>query len=94
LTLIASLLALQLQRLREEAANQQTKAVSLEEDLTQARKVCDVWRCKALLAEQQRDEAVTRMAAMQSEINLLRESVSGHSHRMHGIEELRNLPLQ
>lgn len=84
----------ELQRLREEAANQQTKAVSLEEDLSQARKVCDVWRCKALMAEQQRDEAVTRMAAMQSEINLLRESVSGHSHRMHGIEELRNLPLQ
>jgi len=84
----------ELQRLREEAANQQTKAVSLEEDLSQARKVCDVWRCKALMAEQQRDEAVTRMAAMQSEINLLRESVTGHSHRMHGIEELRNLPLQ
>ena len=54
-------LGLQLQRLREEAANQQTKAVSLEEDLSQARKVCDVWRCKALMAEQQRDEVLSLM---------------------------------
>ena len=55
------LLGLQLQRLREEAANQQTKAVSLEEDLSQARKVCDVWRCKALMAEQQRDEVLLHL---------------------------------
>ncbi len=45
-----------LQRLREESVNHQAKLISLEEDLSQARKACDVWRCKAMVAEQQRDE--------------------------------------
>lgn len=48
----------QLQRLREEVASQQVKMANLEESLSQARKACDAWRCKALLAEQQRDEVI------------------------------------
>ena len=48
----------QLQRLREEVASQQVKMANLEESRSQARKACDAWRCKALLAEQQRDEVI------------------------------------
>lgn len=43
------------QRVRDEGSVQ-AKIMSLEEDLSQARKACDVWRCKAIMAEQQRDE--------------------------------------
>lgn len=76
----------ELQRLREEVASQQVKMANLEESLSQARKACDAWRCKALLAEQQRDEAVSRIASLQSEV----KSLAAH-RGLH--EELRNLPL-
>lgn len=103
--------------MREEAVNHQAKLQSLEEDLSQARKACDAWRCKAMVAEQQRDEvrdimslylhlfmcyangsfmrvylkAVSRVAVLQNEIRLLRETVSGH--RTVDNEELRNAQL-
>lgn len=83
----------ELQRLREEATTYQAKMLSLEEDLSQARSACDVWRCKAMVAEQQRDEAVATIAALQNEMRLLRDSLSVHSHRIKEGEDLRHVPI-
>ena len=47
---------LQLQRLKQESSNNQAKVNSLEEELTLARRTSDAWRCKAIMAEQQREE--------------------------------------
>jgi len=51
---------LQVQRLKQEATNHQTKVNSLEEDLSLARRTCEAWRTKAIIAEQQRDEVCTK----------------------------------
>lgn len=56
---------IKLQRLREEATTYQAKMLSLEEDLSQARSACDVWRCKAMVAEQQRDEVMNCFCAQE-----------------------------
>lgn len=58
LLLFILIILMKLQRLREEATNYQAKMLSLEEDLSQARSACDVWRCRAMVAEQQRDEVI------------------------------------
>ncbi|XP_046450768.1 RING finger protein unkempt-like isoform X3 [Daphnia pulex] len=80
-------------RLRDDAANHQAKVLSLEEDLSQARNACDAWRCKAIVAEQQRDEAVARVTALQNEMRILRDSISVHSHRNKEGEEMRNVQI-
>ena len=46
----------QLQRMKQEASSHQKKVNSLEEDLSLARRTCEAWRTKAIIAEQQRDE--------------------------------------
>jgi len=42
--------------LKQEASTHHKKVNSLEEDLSLARRTCEAWRTKAIIAEQQRDE--------------------------------------
>lgn len=64
----------ELQRMKQEASSHQKKVNSLEEDLSLARRTCEAWRTKAIIAEQQRDEVALRLVALQQEMKLLRES--------------------
>lgn len=60
----------------------QAKIIALEEDLREAKKICDVWKCKAMIAEQQKDEVLTKISNILKTINLVSclGDCSAHKH--------------
>ncbi|XP_067136704.1 RING finger protein unkempt isoform X1 [Centruroides vittatus] len=88
----------EIQRLREELASNRAKLVAWEEGMSQIRTACEAWKREAdeanrreRLAEQQRDEAISKLNALQSEV----ETISGEQflHSLARISELETLPL-
>lgn len=48
-----------MKKLWEDYGRNQVKLAALEEDVREIKKICEAWRCKAMIAEQQRDEVRT-----------------------------------
>lgn len=88
----------EIQRLREELVSNRAKLVAWEEGMSQIRTACEAWKREAdeasrreRLAEQQRDEAISKLNALQNEV----ETISGEPflHSLARISELETLPL-
>jgi len=74
--------ALEVQRLREELAQNRLKLVQWEESLIQARTACEAWqreaeenKLRAAHAEQGRDESQRRLGALQRDVEVIRSEL-------------------
>ncbi|XP_037074054.1 RING finger protein unkempt homolog [Pollicipes pollicipes] len=88
--------AIEVQRLREELAQNRLKLVQWEESLLQARTACEAWqreaeenKLRAKRAEQGRDETQRRLAALQRDIDAIRSEL----HVVRPATDLDSLPV-
>uniref|UniRef100_U5ER14 Putative ring finger protein unkempt log isoform 1 n=1 Tax=Corethrella appendiculata TaxID=1370023 RepID=U5ER14_9DIPT len=82
-------------RLRDELANKNAQMINWEEQVLQATKACEAWKLemeesnrKTIIAEQQRDDALTHVKALKDKLEQL--SISGTNIRTN---ELRGMSL-
>lgn len=88
----------ELNRLREEVKSSRVQQACWDERIAQARGACEAWQReseeatrKAVLAEQQKEEALSRVANLRQELEQLQGSP--FLRKLHRVSELRDLSL-
>ncbi|XP_021702712.1 RING finger protein unkempt isoform X6 [Aedes aegypti] len=95
---MSPLVASGMERLRDELANKNAQMINWEEQVMQATNACEAWKAqmeesnrKTVLAEQQRDEALSHVKALKEKLEQV--NISGNSTANYRASDLRGLPL-
>ncbi|XP_055530908.1 RING finger protein unkempt homolog isoform X3 [Wyeomyia smithii] len=96
---MSPLVASDMGRLRDELANKNAQMINWEEQVMQATNACEAWKAqmeesnrKTVIAEQQRDEALSHVKALKEKLEQL--NIGGNSTANFRATELRGMPLQ
>ncbi|XP_053682851.1 RING finger protein unkempt isoform X2 [Sabethes cyaneus] len=96
---MSPLVASDMGRLRDELANKNAQMINWEEQVMQATNACEAWKAqmeesnrKTVIAEQQRDEALSHVKALKEKLEQL--NIGGNSTTNFRATELRGMPLQ
>ncbi|XP_055618205.1 RING finger protein unkempt isoform X4 [Toxorhynchites rutilus septentrionalis] len=95
---MSPLVASDMGRLRDELANKNAQMINWEEQVMQATNACEAWKAqmeesnrKTVIAEQQRDEALSHVKALKEKLEQL--SISGNSTTNYRASDLRGMSL-
>ncbi|XP_065089107.1 putative E3 ubiquitin-protein ligase UNKL isoform X3 [Ochlerotatus camptorhynchus] len=95
---MSPLVASGMERLRDELANKNAQMINWEEQVMQASNACEAWKAqmeesnrKTVLAEQQRDEALSHVKALKEKLEQV--NISSNSTANIRASDLRGLPL-
>ncbi|XP_062701517.1 RING finger protein unkempt isoform X5 [Aedes albopictus] len=95
---MSPLVASGMERLRDELANKNAQMINWEEQVMQASNACEAWKAqmeesnrKTVLAEQQRDEALSHVKALKEKLEQV--NISSNSTSNYRASDLRGLPL-
>ncbi|XP_062536908.1 RING finger protein unkempt isoform X6 [Armigeres subalbatus] len=95
---MSPLVASGMERLRDELANKNAQMINWEEQVMQATNACEAWKAqmeesnrKTVLAEQQRDEALSHVKALKEKLEQV--NIGSNSTANYRASDLRGLPL-
>ncbi|KXJ84392.1 hypothetical protein RP20_CCG009861 [Aedes albopictus] len=95
---MSPLVASGMERLRDELANKNAQMINWEEQVMQASNACEAWKAqmeesnrKTVLAEQQRDEALSHVKALKEKLEQV--NIGSNSTSNYRASDLRGLPL-
>ncbi|XP_058813400.1 putative E3 ubiquitin-protein ligase UNKL isoform X5 [Topomyia yanbarensis] len=96
---MSPLVASDMGRLRDELANKNAQMINWEEQVMQATNACEAWKAqmeesnrKTVIAEQQRDEALSHVKALKEKLEHL--NIGGNCTNNYRTSDLRGMPLQ
>ncbi|XP_058442921.1 putative E3 ubiquitin-protein ligase UNKL isoform X6 [Malaya genurostris] len=96
---MSPLVASDMGRLRDELANKNAQMINWEEQVMQATNACEAWKAqmeesnrKTVIAEQQRDEALSHVKALKEKLEHL--NIGGNCTSNYRASDLRGMPLQ